>query len=178
MHCVNSSIFWSTFNALPYITPEQKARLLEWKGRLDLAMYASRRSPKLYLEEVATYVPKELERGEAEWNGIFGRLFKANDDGHAVKLARAVAHAEKVCGAWENSEWARIKGFMWEKIGNMVVDSVEDEGATWYVRSVYAMSRIMLIYLGPEVLGSRRPGLSIRTGRDKRIFDVIWCLTD
>lgn len=25
----------------------------------------------------------------------------------------------------------KINGFMWEKIGNMIVDSVEDTGATW-----------------------------------------------
>lgn len=136
IHCVNSSIFYSTFIALSYLTPAIKARLLEWKGRLDLVMYASRQSPRLYLEEIATYVPKEMEERDAGWAGIYRRLWNTHDDGHAVKLARAVAHGEKVCGTeeLERKEWARVKGFMWAKIGNMVVDSVEDEGDTW-VRS-------------------------------------------
>ena len=86
-------------------------------------MYASRRSPPLHLEEVATYVPKLLEAGDAEWKGIYRRLFEFEDDGHAVKLARAVANAQKVSEKWEDEEWAKIKGFMWEKVGNMVIDS-------------------------------------------------------
>jgi hypothetical protein len=130
MHCVNSSIFFSSFNSLPFLTTAHKARLLEWKGRLDLALYASRRSPKLLLEEVATYVPKYLEAGDAEWKGVFERLCNFEDDGHAVKLGRAVAHGEVVNEKYEKEDWARIKGFMWLKIGNMVVDSVEDTGDT------------------------------------------------
>ena len=98
-------------------------------------MYASRRSPPLLLEEVSTYVPTKLEAGDAEWKGLFQRLFEYDDDGHAVKLGRAVANGEKQSKGYEDESWAKIKGFMWEKIGNMVVDSVEDSGATW-ARSV------------------------------------------
>jgi hypothetical protein len=75
MHCVNASIFWSTFNKLPWLSMENKIRLLEWKGRNDLVMYASRRSPKLLLEEITGYVPKDLEAGSGEWKGIIKRLF-------------------------------------------------------------------------------------------------------
>ncbi|KAM3068892.1 hypothetical protein ACMFMG_004065 [Clarireedia jacksonii] len=135
LHSVNSSIFFPTFNNLPFLTPAHKARLLEWKGRLDLALYASRRSPPLLLEEVATYVPKYLEAGDAEWKGIFARLCELEEDGHAAKLGRAVAFGETVSERYEKEDWARIKGFMWLKIGNMVVDSVEDTGEKW-ARSV------------------------------------------
>ena len=93
---------------------------------MDLAMYASRRSPKLLLEEIATYTPSKLEAGDAEWKGLFQRLTEYEDDGHAVKLGRAVANGEQVSQKYEQEDWAKVKGFMWEKIGNMVVDSVED----------------------------------------------------
>jgi hypothetical protein len=131
MHCTNSSIFWPTFNAQPWLSINAKIRLLQWKGWLDLAMYTSRRSPKLLLEEVSTYVPKKLEAGDAEWKGIFNRLFEFSDDGHAVKFGRAVANGEQFCKKYEDEDWAKIKGFMWEKVGNMIVDSVEDTGKTW-----------------------------------------------
>jgi hypothetical protein len=134
LHCTNSSIFFPTFNAQTCLSPSNKARLLKLKGYMDLAMYASRRSPPLLLEEITTYVPKRLEAGEAEWKGIFQRLFEYEDDGHAVKLGRAVANGEAICGKWESEKWAKVKGWMWEKIGNMVIDSVEDEGKSW-VRS-------------------------------------------
>jgi hypothetical protein len=119
--------------------------LLQKKVYLDLAMYASRRSAPLLLEEISLYTPKLLEAGDAEWPGIFNRLYELEDDGHAVKLARAVAVGERFSKPYEGGEdgdgkgergWVKIKGFMWEKIGNMVVDSVEDRvGATW-ARSV------------------------------------------
>jgi hypothetical protein len=76
MHCVNASIFWQTFNNLPWLSIEYKARLLEFKARLDLVMYASRRSPKPLLEEITGYVPKDLEVGGGEWSGIFDRMFE------------------------------------------------------------------------------------------------------
>ena len=108
-------------------------------------MYASRRSPKLLLEEITTYVPKCLEKGDTEWSGIFRRLGEFRDDGHAVKLGRAVRNGQLVAerfggrdgdgGGDEEREWEMVKGFMWEKIGNMVIDSVEDSGNTW-ARSV------------------------------------------
>lgn len=123
-------------------------------------MYASRRSPPLLLEEVSTYVPAKLPaetettdgRGTArdtEWPGIFERLFDFGDDGHAVKLGRAVRNGEAVSEGFEGEEWCRIKGFMWEKVGNMVVDSVEGGGDTW-ARSVgfeEAVSSIPLCFV-------------------------------
>ncbi|KAJ8071539.1 hypothetical protein OCU04_001854 [Sclerotinia nivalis] len=130
MHCVTSSTFFTSFNKQDFLSEAQKTRLLEWKGRVDLAMYTSRRSPQLLLEEISGYVPKHLEAGDAEWSGLFQRLFEFEDDGHAVKLGRAVAHAQVVNQGYEGEDWAKIKDFMWLKIGNMIVDSVEDTGAT------------------------------------------------
>ncbi|KAE8449639.1 hypothetical protein EG329_007969 [Mollisiaceae sp. DMI_Dod_QoI] len=146
MHCVNSSIFFPTFLSLSFLDMESKLRLLNFKVWLDLAMYPSRRSPALLLDEVSGYVPAKLPaetevtngQGTAkdtEWPGIFERLFNFPDDGHAVKLGRAVANGERVSKEYENEDWCKIKGFMWEKIGNMVIDSVEDTGAHW-ARSV------------------------------------------
>lgn len=100
-------------------------------------MYASRASPPLLLEEISLYTPTKLEAGDAEWPGIFRRLITLQDDGHAPKLGRAVAFAEKLCKPHEEAgkDVGKLNGFMWEKIGNMVVDSVEDTGDTW-ARSV------------------------------------------
>ena len=128
MHCTNCSIFFPTFNNQSWLSTANKVRLLQWKGYLDLAMYASRRSPPLLLEEVSMYVPAKMEKGEGEWPGIFERLWEFKDDGHAIKLGRAVRNGELTSGKYGDVEWERIKGFMWEKIGNMVIDSVEDDG--------------------------------------------------
>jgi len=36
-----------------------------------------------------------------------------------------------VSGKYEGKDWCKIKSFMWLKIGNMVIDSVEDDGEHW-----------------------------------------------
>lgn len=139
MHCVNASIFFSAFLAQPWLSTANKVRLLEWKGRLDLAMYASRRSPEPLLKEIVNYKPKQPADGKNEaeaWNKIFERVDNKPDDGHAAKLIRALAHGEQVCKPYASKDAAAfpIKGDMWLQLGNMVIDSVEDTGDTW-VRS-------------------------------------------
>ena len=47
-----------TINALPWIPTATKARLLEWKIRMDLLQHAARGAPPLPLDKVATYVPR------------------------------------------------------------------------------------------------------------------------
>lgn len=93
-------------------------------------------------------MPKSATRGGQGWEDVLERLCEVPDDGHAVKLGRAVRVAEGVCEGFEGrggegkvvegegkGKW-RVKGAMWEKIGNMVVDSVEgSEGGERWVRN-------------------------------------------
>ncbi|KAF6226042.1 hypothetical protein HO173_012532 [Letharia columbiana] len=145
MHCVNCSIFYDAFSKqATWITDENKARLLEWKGRLDLCMYASRRSPKPRMDIINDYEPKHPETAKDtvvekdSWDGIVTRVLHLDDDGHAAKLVRALAHAENICAAYSmNDPLFRIKGDMWLQLGHMAIDSVEgaeNTGGAW-VRS-------------------------------------------
>jgi len=128
MHSINSSIFFTTFRSLSFLSPAQKVRLLEWKVRIDLALYASRGSPKLLLHEVESYKAKQ----NSDWDAIFTRVKNYDDDdGHAAKLVRALAHGEQVSAKWEGKDGFRIKGDVWRKVGNMAIDSVEAAGPTW-----------------------------------------------
>lgn len=117
MHCVNCSIFFSSFLKAPWMSAANKARLLEWKGRLDLCMYASRRSPKPLLDEMINYRPARPEA--SSWNEIYKRICDKEDDGHGSKLIRAVSHGEQVCRPYQDDSRFRIKGEMWQKLGNM-----------------------------------------------------------
>lgn len=120
MHCVNSSIWYSSFLKAPWISTANKIRLLEWKGRLDLAMYASRRSPTPLLDDIAHYLPKEAGKpGSQSWDAIIKRVIQHPDDGHAAKLVRAIAHGEQISKPYEGSEKFRIKDGMWLQLGNM-----------------------------------------------------------
>lgn len=101
---------------LPWISAENKAKLLEYKGRLDLCLYASRRAPPLLLNEITDYKPKQAASG---WDDLFKRACASEDDGHAAKFVRALANGERISKPYEGNENFRIKGAMWLQLGNM-----------------------------------------------------------
>jgi hypothetical protein len=133
VHCANCSIFFSTFLNEPWLKVEDKIRLLEWKGRIDLALYVSRACPELLLDEIKGYQPRNPGDG---WPEIIRRVDKFPDDGHASKLVRAVANSEQVCKQYADQpeDVLPIKGDMFLKLGHMVIDSVEVGNPHW-VRS-------------------------------------------
>lgn len=131
MHCINCSIFFSTFLKQDWLSTGNKVRLLEWKGRVDLALYASRKSPKLLMSEITDYSPKNPGDG---WEQIFKRVNRHEDDGHASKFIRAISHGRQASGPFEEKESWPIQGDSWFKLAHMVIDSVEDDGDHW-VRS-------------------------------------------
>ena len=132
MHCVTSSIFFSSFldAADALMSPQVKRRLLEWKVWNDIAMYASRASPPLDVSEVTAYQPAR----DSAWDGVMARAKALQDDGHASKLVRALAHGEVVCRKFEDQAGFMVRGDMWRKLGHMAVDSVE-AGEPHWVRS-------------------------------------------
>ena len=121
MHCLNCSIFFWSFLEQPWLRDTDKIRLLEWKGRTDLAMYASRRAPTLYTEDINQYNTPDIDhvsRAE-QWCDIFERVSKDPEDGHASKLVRTLAWSEKLSKDFEQSEEFAVKGDMWLKIAYM-----------------------------------------------------------
>lgn len=136
MHCVNCSVFYSAFLRQKWIKPEDKKRLVEWKARADLAMYASRRAPEILLEEIVGYKPKLPPKDDGEaLKEVFERVVKTEDDGHAAKLVRAIAHGKSFTRKYQREEGFVLKEEAWDKLAHMAVDSVEDSGARW-ARSV------------------------------------------
>lgn len=117
IHCMNASIFLPKILALPSIDVSSKVRLLEWKGRVDLLMYVSRAAFDLHLDEVTKYPASQ------DWKAVFAKsITHPQDDGHAPKLMRALAHGEQVCRPFEaqaKEKGLAITGDMWLKIGNM-----------------------------------------------------------
>lgn len=134
-HCANSSIFYSAFLKQDWLSDANKARLLEWKVRLDIAMYASRKCPDILLDDIRSYRPKQ----PSGWDGIHDRVCTFYDDGHASKLIRALAHGQQVCKPYEDRKEFRVKHDDWLQMGHMAIDSVENterfENVSHWVRS-------------------------------------------
>lgn len=130
MHCVNSSIFYSSFLKQKWLSDAHKIKLLEWKVWNDLAMYASRKSPELHLDEIRGYKPKQ----PSGWDEVIERVRTMEDDGHASKLVRALAHGQQVCAPYEAKSEFRLKHDDWLQLAHMTIDSVQADGPEW-VRS-------------------------------------------
>lgn len=89
--------------------------MLEWKGRLDLALYASLRSPEPFIDDIANYPGDEMQL--QSWDEIIDRARNYDqDDGHAAKFVRALAHGEIICKPYESAERFRFKGSMWRRL--------------------------------------------------------------
>ncbi|CAG8956255.1 hypothetical protein HYFRA_00003635 [Hymenoscyphus fraxineus] len=162
MHCATVSILFPSLLSLPFLTPSMAARLLNFKVWSDFFLYATRNAPRLVESELESYVPRAwkdgrqtgngdgTEDGDGDgdgWTGVWERLFKyqeKGDDGHAVKLGRAVRYGEMI-GKGDNSDATKsngygngnregeeeelLKGDMWLRFGHRVIDSAEDAGS-------------------------------------------------
>ncbi|KAK6405978.1 hypothetical protein LTR95_018710, partial [Oleoguttula sp. CCFEE 5521] len=90
-------MFLSALAALPRIENDAKAHLLESFGRYVILLYAAEGSPHLDM----TPVNQQSPLGPRGWVDTVARITTYCDDGHALKMIRALAHAEKGCEAYE-----------------------------------------------------------------------------
>lgn len=90
-------------------------------------MYASCKSPDIRLNEIRQYKPKK----PSGWDEIEDRVCRLEEDGHASKLIRALAHGQQICQQYENREEFRIKHDDWLQMGHIAIDSVEDADVRW-----------------------------------------------
>jgi hypothetical protein len=93
-------------------------------------MYASRKSPEIHLDEIRNYKPKQ----PSGWDKVIERVRGLEEDGHAAKLIRALAHGQEACALYEDKPEFRLKKDDWLQLAHMAIDSVQAEGPNW-VRS-------------------------------------------
>ncbi|KAK7966084.1 uncharacterized protein PG986_000361 [Apiospora aurea] len=131
MHHVTSAPIFVTLNKQDWIPTEYKIRMLEWKIRMDIVQYVARGSPKLSVEKIANYVPQD-EVLSSSADQMLPRLHSLSDDGHVIKLWRAVGVGRKLSEPYENRSWLQIKGSkLWDQVAHLIVDSVEAPGPRW-----------------------------------------------
>ena len=133
MHCINSSVFLSILVNQPWLPDSVKLTLINHFGRMVVNMYVSRGCPKLELDQVKTYVPKVRARSNP-WLSVLDRVMQLGDDGHAVKMVRALLHGEKVTRKYWEEEGFEVTGGLWANLADMCFDSLEEGEPSW-VRS-------------------------------------------
>lgn len=136
MHHVNVAPIFLTLNKQDWILTEHKVRLLEWKIRMDIVQYVARGCPTLSVDKIADYVPKDQEPKPA--TDLLPRMHSFVDDGHAIKLWRAVFVGKAASAPYEDRDWLRIRGGLWDQVGRIIVDAVEAPGPTWVRNAGFA----------------------------------------
>ncbi|KAL1953019.1 hypothetical protein VTO42DRAFT_3769 [Malbranchea cinnamomea] len=126
IHAVNSAIFLLCFINQSWLSAQNKLRLLEWKGRLDLVIYASRRCVEPRLDDIKNY------NATKSWEEILAHVVSHDrDDGHLAKFVRLLAYGEKICQPFEGKDGFKITDDMWLKLANMAVDSTSGPEPLW-----------------------------------------------
>ncbi|KAH6692175.1 hypothetical protein BKA61DRAFT_714948 [Leptodontidium sp. MPI-SDFR-AT-0119] len=124
LHIVTCSIFFSVLNQQDWLKTEDKVRLLEWKGRLDLVWYAANGAAEMKTENLLNYEPS-LSKGW-DWRALYRGSNDIHDDGHVVKFIRALKHGEDVVESHVKKDGAAcfpVHGEMWLKIAQICYDS-------------------------------------------------------
>ena len=131
MHAVTSSVFVSVLNRQGWLSLADKARVVEWKTRLDLVWYAASAAPELVEEHMTGYEPT-LSKGMG-WAELYRAVNLHHDDGHVAKFVRAIKNGEEAARPFEEELEKRngsvsadslpVRRELWLKIAQMCYDS-------------------------------------------------------
>jgi hypothetical protein len=128
LHNVTSSIFLTVVGHQEWIDIADRARLVEWKARLDLVWYAASGAAALDREAVVGYVPGPS--AGMGWPELYRAVLAQHDDGHLAKFVRALKHGQDVehdAGDVVDPDEARqllpVRGDMWLRIAQMAYDT-------------------------------------------------------
>lgn len=125
MHGSNASIWHSAFLREPSLTDAQKARLLEYTGRVILMLYAGMGCPAPKMEWLMSQKPAaQLD----DWPAVFARACRHEDDGHMSKLVRCIAHSREISEKYDHLPEFRMKQDMFLPAANAALDSVTANG--------------------------------------------------
>ncbi|KAI2794167.1 Oxidoreductase [Penicillium oxalicum] len=125
MHTLTSSIFFSVLIRQDWIKLEDRVRLVEWKGRLDLAWYVVSGSAELYEDAIRDY--HDDFSANMGWNELYAAVNKEHDDGHVAKMIRALKNGQEAARPFELEfpDAFPTKGDMWLKIARMALDTTK-----------------------------------------------------
>ncbi|KAL6402538.1 hypothetical protein AUP68_15018 [Ilyonectria robusta] len=131
-HHVTSAPFFLTLNKLPWVPTAVKVRLLESKIRMDLLQYVARGCPALHADSLFDYTPKDASSLVARPEELLPRIHTIVDDGHTVKLSRALLLAQRVSQPYQDRPWIRIPDDdAWVRAQYLLLDGNEHWEVKW-----------------------------------------------
>jgi hypothetical protein len=128
LHTLTASIGHASFLHEASFTKQQKARLLEYSGRVFMMTYAGMGAPQLRLDYLCAHRSKLPDQG---WVEVFDRACYHEDDGHMSKMIRSTALAEELSRPYDDRPEFRVKQHMFLTAGIAMIDSASDQPMTW-----------------------------------------------
>lgn len=110
------------------MTKQQKARLLEYSGRVFMMTYAGMGCPQLRLDYLCAHRSKLANQG---WPEVFARACLHEDDGHMSKMIRSTKLCEDICKPYDHLPEFRVKEHMFLIAGIAMIDSGTAQPMTW-----------------------------------------------
>ncbi|EFX02650.1 hypothetical protein CMQ_2579 [Grosmannia clavigera kw1407] len=130
LHNVTASLSLSVLNQQSWIKIEDKARLIEYKARLDLVWYAGSAAPEVDLEQhLVGYVPAPdaVNSRGTNWQTLYAAVNQHHDDGHVAKFVRACRNGEEATAPYEKLaetlDWLPVHGDLWLKLAQLCYDT-------------------------------------------------------
>ncbi|KAI4254109.1 MAG: hypothetical protein LQ352_003276, partial [Teloschistes flavicans] len=120
IHGSNACLWHSVFLAEASITRAQKAHMIETTGHMLLFLWAGMGCPRPNIDWLLGHAPKVADCG---WDQIFERACLHEDDGHMIKLIRALKHGESVSSKYDGLPEFMMKQHMFLKAANAAMDS-------------------------------------------------------
>ncbi|KAI8633674.1 hypothetical protein F5Y19DRAFT_461999 [Xylariaceae sp. FL1651] len=128
LHCLTASIGHASFLRESSMTKGQKARLLEYTGRICMLTYAGMGCPQLRLDYLCSHRSKLPKQG---WTEVFDRACYHEDDGHMSKMIRSTMLAEELSSPYNHLREFRVKKDMFLTAGIAMIDSGSKQPMTW-----------------------------------------------
>lgn len=128
LHCATASTGHLSLLGEASLTKAQKARLLEYSGRVFMMTYAGMGTPALRLDYLAAHRSRQGVQG---WDDVFARACRHEDDGHMAKMIRSTKVAEEVSRPYDARPEFRVKQPVFLKAAIAMIDSGTSQPMTW-----------------------------------------------
>jgi hypothetical protein len=128
LHGITASIGHCSFLSEPSMTNIQKARLLEYTGRVFLMSYAGMGCPEPHLDYIASHHSRLPHQN---WEEVFARACLHEDDGHMAKMIRCMRQAEKISKPYDDLPEFRVKQDLFLKAAVAAIDSGSGKPMHW-----------------------------------------------
>ena len=98
---------------------------------MDITQYIARGCPALSEDAVRNFTPKDSKPLVSKPEELLPQFHVIPDDGHVIKMARALLIVQRVSKEYEGKDWIKMDDDMWLKAHYMLLLGSEGQSSKW-----------------------------------------------